>query len=90
MFSRLSRVQGPEENHAQIPERILANKGTSGTVNTKKKKCGEKVRNFGLSSADIQMFISGIHSLPTWIICTPTWIICTAWGSIVRNIRASA
>ena len=35
MFSRLSHVQGPVENHTQIPKRTFVMKG--GTANIKKR-----------------------------------------------------
>ena len=51
VFSRLSHVQGPVENHAQIPERIFVMKG--GTANIKNRNNfthGVEVHNFGLGS----------------------------------------
>jgi hypothetical protein len=67
MFSRLSHVQGPVENHAgtQIPKRIFVMKG--GTANIKNRNIftrGVEVHNFGLGSVDNKMFIPGIHSQP--------------------------
>jgi len=53
MFSRHSHVQGPVENHAQIPKRIFVMKG--GTANIKNRNiftCGVEVHNFGLGSVD--------------------------------------
>jgi hypothetical protein len=54
VFSRLSHVQGPVENHAQIPERICVMKG--GTANIKNRNIFTRVvevHNFGLGSVDI-------------------------------------
>jgi hypothetical protein len=53
MFSRLSHVQGPVENHAQIPKRIFVMKG--GTANIKNRNIFTRrveVHNFGLGSVD--------------------------------------
>ena len=51
MFSRLSHVQCPVENHAQIPKRLFVMKG--GTANIKNRSIftrGVEVHNFGLGS----------------------------------------
>jgi hypothetical protein len=51
VFSRLSHVQGPVENHAQIPEKNFVMKG--GTANIKNRNIftrGVEVHNFGLGS----------------------------------------
>jgi hypothetical protein len=53
VFSRLSHVQGPVENHAQILKRIFVMKG--GTVNIKDRNistCRVEVHDFGLGSVD--------------------------------------
>jgi hypothetical protein len=53
MFSRLSHVQGPVENHAQIPRKIFVMKG--GSANIKNRNIfthGFEVHNFGLGSVD--------------------------------------
>jgi hypothetical protein len=53
VFSRLSHVQGPVENHAQIPKVIFVMKG--GTVSIKNRNIfthGVEMHNFGLGSVD--------------------------------------
>jgi hypothetical protein len=53
VFSRLSHVQGPVENHAQILKGIFVIKGD--TANIKNRNIftsGVEVHNFGLGSVD--------------------------------------
>jgi hypothetical protein len=53
VFSRLSHVEGPVENHAQIPKRIFVVK--VGTANIKNRNIftrGVEVHNLGLGSVD--------------------------------------
>jgi hypothetical protein len=53
VFSRLSHVQGPVENHAQVPKRIFVMKG--GTAKIKNGNIftrGVEVHNLGLGSVD--------------------------------------
>jgi hypothetical protein len=54
MFSRLSHVQGPVENHAQIPKRIFVMKG--GTANIKN-------RNIFTSGVANKMFLQTIQQI---------------------------
>jgi hypothetical protein len=66
VFSRLSHVQGPVENHAQIPKRIFVVKGgTANIENWNFSTRGVEVHNLGLGNVDNYMFILGVHSQPT-------------------------
>jgi hypothetical protein len=54
VFSRLiSHVQGPVENHAQIPKRIFVMKGGTADIKNRKHLTRRvEVHNFGLGSVD--------------------------------------
>ena len=83
VFSRLSHVQEPVENHAQIPERIFVMKG--GTANIKNRNIytrGVEVHNFGLGSVDRCLFLAYTANQLS--------MICIARGSLVSKIRSSA
>jgi hypothetical protein len=78
MFSRLSHVQGPVENHAQIPERIFVMEG--GTANIKNRNIftsGVEVHNFGTSELTCTTLEGGYTALNSIFRTTSTTIMVT-------------
>jgi len=89
VFSRLSHVQGPVENRAQIPKRIFVMKGGTANIKPSTSKTGTfSPAELKCTTSDLEVLT--IRCLFLAYTANRLSMICISRGSLVSKVRSSA